>query len=115
MKVKELLLLLEQYEPDTELIVAYWDKECFEALNTEERLVTDREWNDVAGSFKVQNSDQSMGRDIRQALENVMNFHDIRAKELMDKILAEQQATYEEQYLWDSPTTKITGEQNGNA
>jgi len=114
MKVKELLLLLEQYEPDTQLIVAYWDKECFETLNTEERLVTDKEWNDVAGMFKVQNSDQSMGRDIRETLEKVMTLADIRAKELMDKILAEQQATYEEQYLWDSPATKITGEQNGN-
>ena len=114
MKVKELLLELQQFHPDTQLIVAYWDKECFKSLDTEARLRTDKEWNDVAGSFKVQNSDQSMGRDIRQALENVMNFHDIRAKELMDKILAEQQATYEEQYLWDSPATKITGEQNDN-
>jgi hypothetical protein len=114
MKVSELQELLKKYEPDTQLIVAYWDKECFKAMDTEARLLTDKEWNDVAGSFKVQHSDQSMGRDIRQALENVMTLADISAKELMDKILSEQRATYEEQYLWDSPATKITGEHNGN-
>ena len=115
MKVSELLIQLQDYDPDTQLIVAYWDKECFESLNTEERLLTDKEWNVVAQSFEVQDSDQMLGADIRTELENVMKHEDIVAKELMDKILAEQQATYEEQFLWDTPATKITGEQNDNA
>jgi hypothetical protein len=62
MKVKELLLELQHFHPDTQLIVAYWDKECFKSMDTEERLVTDREWNDVAGSFvKAQTGNRSVG------------------------------------------------------
>ena len=114
MKVKELLLELQEFHPDTQLIVAYWDKECFKALDTEARLLTDKEWNDVAGSFKVQNSDQSMGRDIREALERQQEVNDEWAEQLMNDILAKQKEDYEEQYLWDSPATKITGEPNDN-
>ena len=115
MKVSELQELLKKYEPDTQLIVGLWDKECFKSMDTEARLLTDKEWNDVAKDFNTQYHDQSFGAGIRDALERQQAVNDEWAEQLMDSILAEQQATYEDSKLWDSPATKNTGEQNGNA
>ena len=115
MKVSELQESLKKYDPDTQVIVAVWDKECFKSLDTEARLLTDKEWNVTAQNFVMQYHDQMLGADIRKELEEVMKHEDIVARQLMDKILAEQRADYEEEHLWDSPATKITGEQNDNA
>ena len=114
MKVKDLLLELQKYHPDTQLIVAYWDKECFKAMDTEARLLTDKEWNDVAKEFQVQFHDQMLGAGIREALERQQEVNDEWSKQLMNDILAEQRVSYEDSKLWDSPATKITGETNGN-
>ena len=114
MKVKDLLLELQKYHPDTQLIVAYWDKECFKAMDTEARLLTDKEWNDVAKDFQVQFHDQMLGAGIREALERQQEVNDEWSEQLMNDILAEQRAGYEDSKLWDSPATKITGETNGN-
>ena len=115
MKVSELQEVLKKYEPDTQLIVAVWDKECFKAMDTEARLLTDKEWNTVATEFVMQFHDQMLGADIRKALEKQQAVNDEWSEQLMKDILAEQRASYEDSKLWDSPTTKITGEQNGNA
>jgi hypothetical protein len=115
MKVKDLLLELQQYHPDTQLIVAYWDKEVMAGyMDNEARLLTDKEWNDVAKDFNVQFHDQMLGAGIREALEKQQAVNDEWSKQLMNDILAEQRAIYEDSKLWDSPATKITGETNGN-
>jgi hypothetical protein len=108
MKVKDLLLELQQYHPDTELIVAYWDKEVMAGyMDNEARLLTDNEWNTVAKEFKVQFHDQMLGAGIREALERQQAVNDEWSEQLMNDILAEQRISYEDSELWDSPTTKI--------
>jgi len=114
MKVSELQEVLKKYEPDTQLIVGLWDKECFKHLDTEARLLTDKEWNDVAKDFNVQFHDQMFGAGIRKALERQQAVNDEWSEQLMNDILAEQRTSYEDSKLWDSPATKTTGEHNGN-
>ena len=114
MKVKELLLQLQQYHPDTQLIVALWDKECFKAMDTEARLLTDSEWNTVAKEFVMQFHDQMLGADIRKALEKQQAVNDEWSEQLMNDILAEQRTSYEDSKLWDNPATKIMGVSNDN-
>ena len=114
MKVSELQELLKKYEPDTQLIVGLWDKECFKAMDTEARLLTDSEWNTVAKEFVMQFHDQMLGADIRKALEKQQAVNDEWSEQLMNDILAEQRTSYEDSKLWDSPTTKNTGVSNDN-
>jgi Rod binding domain-containing protein len=102
MKVNELIKELQKkYEPDTELVVAYWDKDCFKAMDTEARLLTDTEWNTVAKEFNVQFHDQMLGAGIREALEKQQAVNDLWAEQLMQDILAEQQSSYDDTKLWD--------------
>ena len=115
MKVSELQELLKKYEPNTQLIVALWDKEVMAGyMDSEARLLTDKEWSDVAKDFNVQFHDQMLGAGIREALEKQQAVNDEWSEQLMNDILAEQRASYEDSKLWDSPATKITGEHNGN-
>lgn len=101
MKVSELKELLKKYEPDTQLVVALWDKECFKALDTEARIVTDKEWNYVAENFSVQMHDQMLGASIRGVLENRMQSND-EATELFIADFMEQYRTgTTEEQLWD--------------
>jgi hypothetical protein len=56
MKVKNLIEQLQAYTPDTELIVAYWDKETVEGYASgwgeQDRLVlTDDQWLDVVEKY----------------------------------------------------------------
>jgi Rod binding domain-containing protein len=114
MKVSELQEMLKKYEPDTQLIVALWDKECFNSLDTEARLLTDKEWNTVAKEFVMQFHDQMLGADIRKALEKQQAVNDEWSEQLMNDILAEQRTNYEDSNLWDSPATKNIGVSNDN-
>jgi|LakMenEpi03Aug12_release.lakeMendotaPanAssembly.Ray.scaffolds.fasta_scaffold29848_4 hypothetical protein len=102
MKVSELKELLKKYEPDTQLVVALWDKECFKALDTEERLLTDNEWDYVAKNFSVQAHDQMLGASIRGVLENKMNS----TNEATELFIADFMETYlagtTEEQLWDT-------------
>lgn len=101
MKVSELKELIKKYEPDTQLVVALWDKECFKALDTEARLLTDSEWNSVAETFSVQMHDQMLGASIRGVLENKMQSRD-EATELFIADFMEQYRTgTTEEQLWD--------------
>jgi hypothetical protein len=114
MKVSELQETLKKYDPDTQLIVAVWDKECFKAMDTEARLLTDLEWNTVATEFVMQFHDQILGADIRKELEKQQAISDELSEQLMLDLLAEQRTSYEDSKLWDSPATKIMGVSNDN-
>jgi hypothetical protein len=111
MKVSELQELLKKYEPNTQLIVALWDKEVMAGyMDSEARLLTDKEWSDVAKDFNVQFHDQMLGAGIRDALERQQAVNDEWSEQLMNDILAEQRTKHEDSKLWDSPETK-KGEQ----
>lgn len=47
MRVKYLIDQLKEYDPDDEIIVAYWDKEWFSELL--EGDITDDQWLDIVG------------------------------------------------------------------
>jgi len=51
MRVKELLEQLEKYQPDDELIVAYWDRETVEGYE-EDLLLTLDQWSDVVFQYE---------------------------------------------------------------
>ena len=51
MKVQELVEQLKQYEPDHELIVAYWDKETIEGY-TEDLTMTPDQWSEVVFQYE---------------------------------------------------------------
>lgn len=50
MKVKDLLEQLEAYEPDTELIVAYWDKETVEGYGAP--TLSETQWGLVVQAYQ---------------------------------------------------------------
>lgn len=101
MKVSELQELLKKYDQDTQLIVALWDKECFKALDTEARLLTDSEWNYVAENFSVQMHDQMLGASIRGVLENKMQSEDVNTEVFIADFMADYNAGITDNQLWD--------------
>lgn len=50
MKVKDLLEQLEAYEPETELIVAYWDKETVEGYGAP--TLSETQWGLVVEAYE---------------------------------------------------------------
>jgi len=50
MRVKELLKMLEAYEPEEELCVLYWDKEQYNFID-EPLTLTDGAWSKVVKEF----------------------------------------------------------------
>jgi hypothetical protein len=50
MKVKELIKMLEVYEPDEELCVLYWDKEQYGFVD-DPLVLTDGAWSKVVKEF----------------------------------------------------------------
>jgi hypothetical protein len=101
MKVSELQEMLKKYEPDTQLIVALWDKECFKALDTEARLLTDKEWNVTAQNFVMQYHDQMLGAEIRKELEGVMKHEDVVTEMFIKNFMSDYEAGTTEEQLWD--------------
>lgn len=51
MKVQELVEQLKQYQPEDELIVAYWDKETVEGY-TNDLTLTDNQWGQVIDKYE---------------------------------------------------------------
>jgi hypothetical protein len=51
MLVKDLIKQLEEYKPDDELIVAYWDKETVEGY-TEDLTLTLDQWSEVIFEYE---------------------------------------------------------------
>ena len=115
MKVSELQESLKKYDPDTQLIVAVWDKECFKAMDTEERLLTDKEWNYVAENFNTQYHDQMFGAGIRHELEAYQGVQNVITEKFIIDFVADYEAEITDEQLWDTPETKIIGEQNVHA
>lgn len=57
MKVKDLIEQLTAYEPDTELLVAYWDKETIEDYAYDHETdglkeLTDEQWQEVIRKYQ---------------------------------------------------------------
>lgn len=53
MQVQELIKQLQQYKPEEELIVAYWDKECVEGYRGDDvPPITDDEWSEVVEKYE---------------------------------------------------------------
>lgn len=57
MKVKDLIAQLATYEGDTDLIVAYWDKETVENYASgwgekDRFLINDQQWSDVVQIYE---------------------------------------------------------------
>ena len=101
MLVSELKELLKKYQDDDSLVVAIWDKDCFQALNTEERLVTDKDWADTCEWFVMQEHDQMLGAKIREHLETAMSTNDVKALHKMNTLIQEMRDEYENNQLWD--------------
>ena len=51
MLVKELIAQLQEYKPDDELIVAYWDKQTVEDYD-EDLSLTDTQWSEVVSRYE---------------------------------------------------------------
>lgn len=56
MKVKDLIAQLATYEGDTDLVVAYWDKETVENYasgwgENDRVILTDDQWSDVVSNY----------------------------------------------------------------
>lgn len=53
MKVSQLLEQLKDYEPNAELIVAYWDKETIEGyMNSDDPDLTNDQWIQVVADYE---------------------------------------------------------------
>ncbi len=51
MQVKKLIEQLSAYSPETELLVAYWDKECVEGY-AQDLTLTDEQWGEVCDKYE---------------------------------------------------------------
>jgi len=101
MKVSELKEMLKKYSDTDQVIVALWDKECFKALDTEARLLTQSEWDYVAENFSVQMHDQMLGASIRGVLENKMQSEDVKTEKFIADFMADYEAGITDNQLWD--------------
>lgn len=101
MLISELKELIANYKDTDSVIVALWDKECFKALDTEARIVTDKEWDYVAENFSVQMHDQMFGASIRKVLENKMQSEDVKTEKFIADFMADYNAGITDNQLWD--------------
>lgn len=51
MKVSQAIKMLQEYKPDEEIYIMWWDSEITEMFFQEESLTTD-EWNDIVASME---------------------------------------------------------------
>ena len=109
MKVSEAIAIFNTMKPDDELVMVVWDKETMAGyIDNEEHLLTDSTWKLVASEFEVGSLDLPIGNALRKALDESMQAD-------KEDLIAYTTALLEEEHLWDSPATKITGETNDNA
>jgi len=101
MLISELKELIANYKDSDSVVVALWDKECFKALDTEARIVTDREWNYVAENFSVQMHDQMLGASIREMLEKQMQSNDKATEVFIADFMEQYRTGTTEEQLWD--------------
>jgi len=77
MKVKDLLEQLKTYKPDTDLIVAYWDKETVQDYGAPE--MTDEQWSQVVDEYEdgEWHFQSSAAEDFVEISERVVSSEDL--------------------------------------
>ena len=74
MKAKYLIEQLKKYNPDDEIIVAYWDKEWFNDLFDIE--IADEQWQDIIGDGENVVDNMEIGGYLYEAARLVLNKGD---------------------------------------
>ena len=109
MKVSKVVEILSTMKLDDELVCVFWDKETMAGyIDNDEHLLTDSVWKSVASSFEVGALDLHIGNALRTEVDKAMQQQEQDLLDYTEQLILEQQ----EQQLWDSPATKITGETN---
>ena len=74
MRVKYLIDQLKKYNPDDEIIVAYWDKEWFDDRCDIE--IADDQWQDIIGDGENVVENMEIGGYLEEAARLVLNKGD---------------------------------------
>jgi hypothetical protein len=74
MKAKYLIEQLKKYNPDDEIIVAYWDKEWFDDQCDIE--IADEQWQDIVGDGENVIENMEIGGYLEEAARLVLNKGD---------------------------------------
>ena len=76
MRVKYLIEQLSQYDPDDEIIVAYWDKEWMTAWVDKD--ITDNQWSNIVVSGDEVLDTTQLGEQLLAAALEQINTYDNR-------------------------------------
>ena len=71
MRVKYLIDQLKKYNPDDEIIVAYWDKEWFDDQCDLE--IDDEQWQDIIGNGETVVDNMEIGGYLEEAARLILN------------------------------------------
>ena len=74
MQVKYLIEQLKKYNPDDEIVVAYWDQEWFAQQCEVE--ITDEQWQDIVGDGENVIDNMEIGGYLEEAARLVLNKGD---------------------------------------
>ena len=74
MQVKYLIEQLKKYNPDDEIIVAYWDQEWFAQQCEVE--ITDEQWQDIVGDGETVVDNMEIGGYLEEAARLILNGGD---------------------------------------
>ena len=74
MQVKYLIEQLKKYNPDDEIIVAYWDQEWFAQQCEVE--ITDEQWQDIVGDGETVVDNMEIGGYLEEAARLVLDKGD---------------------------------------
>ena len=71
MRVKYLIEQLKKYNPDDEIVVAYWDREWFAQQCEVE--ITDEQWQDIIGDGETVVDNMEIGGYLEEAARLILN------------------------------------------
>ena len=74
MKVKYLIKQLKKYNPDDEIVVAYWDQEWFAQQCEVE--ITDEQWQDIVGDGETVVDNMEIGGYLEEAARLILDGGD---------------------------------------